>query len=80
MVSRRVNPRGLVYCEEWRIEGPDAASREGEDILSPAIQMGRYDAQGNDDDLQAWYAQEHTWQNSRAISLVITGVLGRADM
>ncbi len=58
MVSRRVNPLGLVFCEEWRIEGPDAASREGEDILSPAIQMGRYDAQGNDDDLQAWYAQE----------------------
>ena len=58
MVSRRINALGLIFCEEWRIEGPSAASREAEDVLSPAIQMGRYDAQGNDADLQAWYAQE----------------------
>ena len=58
MVSRRVKPLGLIYCEEWRAEGPDAGAREGADILSPAIQMGRYDARGNDEDLQTWYAQE----------------------
>ena len=26
--------------------------------MAPAIQMGRYEAQGNDEDLEAWYAQE----------------------
>ncbi len=58
MVSMRIRARGLVLCEEWRVEGPDAAAREAPDVMAPAMQMGRYDAHGNDEDLQAWYAQE----------------------
>lgn len=57
MTGRRVQPLGLIFCEEWRADGPDVASRES-GTLAPAIQMGRYDAQGNDEDLEAWYAQE----------------------
>lgn len=57
MVGRRVQPRGLIFCEEWRIDGPNVSERES-GTLAPAIQMGRYDAQGNDEDLEAWYAQE----------------------
>lgn len=58
MLSCRLNSLSLIFCEEWRVEGPSAGSGGPVDMLSPAIQMGRYDAQGNDEDLQAWYAQE----------------------
>jgi hypothetical protein len=57
MAARRVRPLGFIFCVEWRADGPDVASRES-GTLAPAIQMGRYDAQGNDEDLEAWYAQE----------------------
>lgn len=57
MISLRDQALGFIFCEEWRAEGPDADSREP-GTIGPVIQMGRYDAQGNDEDLEAWYAQE----------------------
>ena len=58
MTGMRIQARGLILCEEWRVEGPDADKREAPDVMAPAIQMGRYEAQGNDEDLEAFYAQE----------------------
>lgn len=58
MTGMRLRAKGLILCEEWRVEGPDADKREAPGVMAPAIQMGRYEAQGNDEDLQAWYAQE----------------------
>ena len=58
MTGMRIQARGLILCEEWRVEGPDAGEREAPDVMAPAMQMGRYEAQGNDEDLEAWYAQE----------------------
>lgn len=56
MADARIRARGLILCEEWRVEGPEA--REAPGVPAPAMQMGRYDAGGRDEDLQAWYAQE----------------------
>lgn len=58
MIERRIRPLGLILCEEWRVDGPDADKRGPDRSLAPAIQMGRYDGNGNDEDLEAWYAQE----------------------
>lgn len=56
MADARIRARGLILCEEWRVEGPEA--REAPGVPAPAMQMGRYDAGRRDEDLQAWYAQE----------------------
>lgn len=56
MADARIRARGLILCEEWRVEGPEA--REAPGVPAPAMQMGCYDAGGRDEDLQAWYAQE----------------------
>ena len=58
MIGRRIRPLSMILCEEWRVEGPDADKRGPAHTLAPAIQMGRYDGNGNDEDLEAWYAQE----------------------
>lgn len=58
MADARIRARGLILCEEWRVEGPEAGAREAPGVPAPAMQMGRYDAGGRDEDLQAWYAQE----------------------
>ena len=57
MVGCRVNASSLILSEEWAIEGPEIGVCEPH-TLAPAIQMGRFDAQGHDEDLQSWYAQE----------------------
>lgn len=58
MTDARIRAKGLILCEEWRVEGPEAGAREAPGVLAPAMQMGRYDAGGEDEDLEAWYARE----------------------
>ena len=57
-LDERDNVKDVILCEEWRIEGPESKQRIEGTVPSPLIQMGRYDAQGNDNNLQEWYAQE----------------------
>ncbi len=58
MLDERNNVKDVILTEEWRINGPESDRKIVGAVPSRLIQMGRYDAQENDDDLQEWYAQE----------------------
>ena len=58
ILDKRKNVKDVILTEEWRINGPESSKREVGTVPSRLIQMGRYDARENDDDLQEWYAQE----------------------
>jgi hypothetical protein len=59
MMALRIDNRATVYCEEWQIRGAGSASRRGGDVLAPALCFEGFEANGHDEDLAAWCAQEH---------------------
>ena len=58
MISRRVGTVSYIHTVEWRIEGPESGKGDPSGMPAPFIQMGCFDASGQDEDLGAWYAQE----------------------
>lgn len=58
MIGKRINPLSMIYCEEWRVNGPQSKTRSNPLLDAPVIQIGRFDVTKNEMDLGAWYAQE----------------------
>jgi hypothetical protein len=58
MISVRVRPLEYVYVLEWRTEGLESHRSDPRGTPGAAIQMGRFDAPGYDEEVEVWYAQE----------------------
>ena len=58
MIGRRIRPVAYIHTVEWRTEGPESDRGDPRGMPAPFIQMGLFDASGQDEDLGAWYAQE----------------------
>ncbi len=58
MIGRRIRPVTYIYAVEWRTEGVESDHRDPRGLPAPFIQMGCFDASGQDEELGAWYAQE----------------------
>jgi hypothetical protein len=58
MMARRIHPVAYIHTVEWRAEGLESNQRDPSGKPAPFIQMGLFDASGQDEDLGAWYAQE----------------------
>lgn len=58
MISKRIKPVSIIYCEEWRVHGPLPKTSDFLQSAAPVIQIGRFDSVGSELDLGAWYAQE----------------------
>jgi hypothetical protein len=58
MIARRIRPVSYIHTVEWRTEGPESPGRDPSGMPGPFIQMGCFDASGQDEDLGSWYAQE----------------------
>lgn len=58
MLAMRVGERQNLFTEECRIDGPEAARREGRHTLGAGIQLGNFDAGSweDEDELLSWYA------------------------
>ena len=66
MIELRVRPRAWIYTIEWSIDGPESRTRDPKGIPAPAVQMGRFNApREEEEDLEAWYAQERMPMVSR---------------
>jgi hypothetical protein len=59
MMGLRIDGRSTVYCEEWESHASGHAPRSPRDLVSDVLCLERYDANGHDEDLAAWCAQEH---------------------
>jgi hypothetical protein len=59
MMGLRIDGRSTVYCEEWESHAGGNATRSRRDLLSPVLRVERYEADGHEEDLAAWCAQEH---------------------
>lgn len=75
MIARRIRPVTYIHSVEWRVDGPEAHRRDPTGMPGPVIQMGCFDASGQDEDLGAWYAQERMILVSRT-----TGSVGARKM
>jgi hypothetical protein len=58
MVSRRIRPVSYIHTVEWRIDGLEFKRRDPSGMPSSFIEMGCFDASGQDEELGTWYAQE----------------------
>ena len=58
MTARRIRSVAYIHTVEWRVEGLESSQRDPTGMPAPFIQMGLFDASGQDEDLGAWYAQE----------------------
>jgi hypothetical protein len=59
MLSCRRRTRTAIFCEEARVNGPDAAARMPGTTPAPAIQLGSFRVRSVEEefDLGCWYAQ-----------------------
>lgn len=57
MLAIRIDAAANVMIEHARITGPDAGRREKGPALSPCIQLGSFQFDGDEDELLAWYTQ-----------------------
>ncbi len=58
MIARRIRPVTYIHAVEWRTEGLESDRRDPKGMPGPFIQMGCFDASGQDEELGTWYAQE----------------------
>ncbi len=58
MMARRISPLNYIHMVEWRTDGFESGRMDPTGMLGPFIQMGLFDASGEDEDLGTWYAQE----------------------
>jgi len=58
MIGLRIKPLSIIYCEEWRVSGPQSKASELSGTTAPIIQIGRFEVSHSELDLGAWYAQE----------------------
>ena len=58
MIGRRIRPVTYIHTVEWRAEGPESGRGGPKGTPAPFIQMGLFDASGQDEDLGTWYVQE----------------------
>ena len=58
MIGRRIRPMTYVHTVEWHTEGPESGRGGPTGMPGPFIQMGLFDASGQDEDLGTWYVQE----------------------
>jgi hypothetical protein len=58
MLAMRIGERVVLAAEAVRVDGPEAARREGEYLLAPCIQVGSYDTANPrvEAELLSWYA------------------------
>lgn len=59
-IGMREQAAACILAEEYRVDGPDAASRAPSRVTAPVIQIGNYNAPtlALEDDLGGWYAQQ----------------------
>lgn len=73
MLGMRTGERVNLFTEEARVDGPEAAHREGPWALSPCIQIGSFNAAAHEDEegILDWYAH-----NRMAAMRHLPGCLG----
>ena len=58
MMARRIRKVSYIHTVEWRVEGPEFNKNDPRGTPGPFVQMGVFDASGQDEDLGTWYARE----------------------
>ena len=58
MLARRLCPVTYIHAVEWRTDNLEVEQRDPNGMPAPFIQMGCFDASGQDEELGMWYAQE----------------------
>ncbi len=73
LLATRSGERVQIFTEEARLDGPEAARREGPWMPSPCIQIGSFNAASyqDEEDILDWYAH-----NRMAAMRHLTGCLG----
>jgi hypothetical protein len=58
MMARRISPFSYIHTVEWRADGFESGRKDPTGMPAVFIQMGLFDASGEDEQLGTWYAQE----------------------